>query len=240
MMAKLPRQEILGLVLRWLADPFLGGEAAGVLAAAMDAGLLGEQQSKEAAMRVRMLLDNSQKPKPKFIELLGRVGGNEDWQRIAQWIASDDDAVKQTAARAWADSSRPLKGLIEYAGDPVIQPIVIAAARRRGEKPETLKGLVEHKPQQEQVVQAWRLAVVAVAGRVSPVDVVLEIDRQLAQQRESLEWRDQILSAAIDQLLPKQAINGSVSDGPDPVLALDNAANPQYGSIYRLHGRGSV
>lgn len=174
-------------------------------------------------MRVRMLLDNSQKPKPQFIELLGRVGRDEDWQRIAQWIASDDPAVKQTAAQAWADSSRPLKGLVRYAGDPVIQPLVIAATRRRGKTPETLKALIEHKPQQEQVVQAWRLAVVAVAGRVSPVDAVLEIDKQLAQQQEPLEWRDQVLSAAIDQVLPHQAINGSASDGPDPALALDDA-----------------
>ena len=224
MMSKLPRQEVLGLALRWLADPFLGGEAAGVLATAVDAGLLGEQQGHEAAVRVRMLLDNSREPKPKFIELLGRVGSNKDWRRIAQWIASDDDAIKQTAAQAWADSPRPLKDLIQYAGDPVIQPIVIAAARRRGKDPETLKRLVEHKPQQEQVVQAWRLAVVAVAGRVSPVDVVLEIDRQLSQQEEPLEWRDQVLSAAIDQLVPNQRTNGSSSDEPGPELVLDDAA----------------
>jgi len=223
MMAKLPRQEVLELAMRWLADPFLGGEAAGVLAAAVDAGLLGKQRGYDAAVRVRMLLDNSQKPKPKFIELLGRVGGNEDWQRIAQWVASDDDAIKQTAAQAWADSPQPLQGLVRYAGDPVIQPIVIAAARRRGERPETLMALVEHKPEQEQVVQAWRLAVVAVAGRVSPIGVVLEADRRLAQLEEPLEWRDQVLSAAIDQRVPNQTAKGSSHGGwegskPEPGL----------------------
>lgn len=231
MMAKLPQQEVLGLAQLWLADPFLGGEAAGVLAAAVDAGLLNKQQRHDAAKRVRKLLDNSQNPKPKFIELLGRVGGHEDWQQIAQWIASDDDAVKQTAAQAWADSSRSLKGLVQYAGDPVIQPIVIAAVRRRGQRSETLMALIEHKPKQEQVVQAWRSAVVAVAGRVSPIDVLLEVDQRLAQLEEPLEWRDQVLSAAIDQQASNPTTNGSPPDGvdgADPGSGLDETTKTAW------------
>lgn len=223
MMTRLPRAEAVDGALQRLADPHLGGESAGVLAACADAGLLNAQQTAQAAERVRRRLDADPSPQPNFVALLGRVGSDEDWDRIAKWIGSDDAAVKRTAAQAWADSRRPLQILLEYAGDPVIGQTVIAAARRRGFQPETLMALIEHKPsEQGQVIQAWQAAVVAVAGRLSP-SVVLEAHERLVGQGESLKLQDEFLSAAVDRWAPNNSFNGVGHSGAGP----DNGQNQQ-------------
>jgi len=215
MMIRLPQQQVVVRALELLADPELGGLAAGVIAASTDAGLLSPDQMSQAVVRVRQELRDDQPPDPRFIQVLGRFGTEEDWDRIASWIASQDQAVKQAAAKVWAESDRSLVSLAQLSGDLVIQPIVIDAARRRGIEAQTLKALIAHKPDQEQAVEAWERALVAMAGRVAS-RVVLETDRQLIDQGESLELREQMLSTAIEQLVPSgthEANNGEGTTG---------------------------
>jgi len=222
MMAKLPRAEVVPNALRWLADPALRNGAAGMLAAAADKGMLTPPQTNQAAKQARLWLQDDDAPEAKMIELLGRVGDDKDWQRIAAWIGSDNDAIKRTAAQMWADSHRPLAILLRHAGDPVIQQLVIAAARRRGSRPETLETLIAYKPETDQVVEAWRSAVVAVAGRV-PGTVALEAQRRLAEQGEPLEFQEQALSAAIARLSPNLESHLVIDWNPPPTEHQDHA-----------------
>jgi len=199
LMARMPRAAVVDPALEWLTNEFLGTAAASALAAAAKQELLSANQTVKAATMVRSLLHDDQIPHSEFVELLGQVGGDIDWQRIAYWMDSNDEGIKLTAAKVWADSRQPLKILLEHAGDPVIQQIVIAAARRRGFLPESLQTLVAHKPEQDQAIQAWQLAVVAVALRVEP-NVVLQANNALALRNESLDLRQRLLSSAINRL----------------------------------------
>src|SRR5699024_1342539 len=100
--------------------------------------------------------------------LLARVGDDQDWQRIADWLDSPDAALKRAAATAWAASGRSLQVLADRAVDPIIEPIVIAAALRTGDDPWTLRSLVQHRPEQPQAAEAWEEALVAMSERVAP------------------------------------------------------------------------
>jgi hypothetical protein len=198
MMARLPRSAAVEPALRLLAEDALRGEAAGALAAAVDANLLEKTQHNQAVKRLRQLLKNGRLPPPQVVTLLGKVGTDEDWDRIAWWIDSDDSSVKQAAAQAWADSQRSLKLLADRMSDPVIQPIVIIAATRRGEDPWTMRELAAHRPTRDQAVEAWQRALVAMAGRVE-ADALLEIVYRLESVGEPAPLLEQLLTAGIER-----------------------------------------
>lgn len=208
MMARLPRREAVEPALSFLAEDNLRGEAAAALAAAVDRGLLNLKQASRAARQVRRDLDNQRSPPPQVVTLLGKpnVGDDEDWDRIARWVDSPDGIIKQAAAQAWAESDRSLKLLAERVTDPIIRPIVIAAARSRGDDPWTLRALAAHRPEQVQAVEAWQRALVAMAQRVPPHSV-LDTALQLEHQGQPAALLDQLLSAAIDR-------NGEVQRRP--------------------------
>jgi hypothetical protein len=214
MMKRQPRLAAVGPAIVLLDDPTVRGEAAGVILAAFDHSprLVGRDQAERVAETLRAQL-SADSPEPRFIELLGRVASPDDWARIAQWLDHDVDAVKEAAARTWAVSDRTLAPLAQRAGDPIIQAIVIPAATQRGQTPETLFGLIEHRPKSEQFAAAWGRALVAMAGRIDDPDAIVNADARLQKQNESTDLRLQLLSAAIDRLLlrlPAEVIgNGS-------------------------------
>lgn len=224
LMSRLPRREVVDQALGWIENRELTAAAASALAAAASQELLTTSQLASAAKLTRHLLRENERPQPELIELLGQVGGDNDWQRIAFWMNSDDDDVKQTAANVWADSRQPLRTLLEHAGDPVIQQVVISAARHRGFLPETLDTLLDHKPQQAQAQQLWQAAVIAVAGRVAPY-VVLRADEALANRSESLDLRLRVLSSAVDRAMPRP-IRKTESNGRS------NSAKQEHASIW--------
>lgn len=198
-MARSPRPEVVDRALEWLEDSRLGGQAAGVVSAAAAVGMLDEEQWTKAVWSVRRQLAEGRVPDPKFVELLGRLGGNEDWDWIQQWIRSPDDNIKRAAAQVWADSDRSLVELAKLTGDPVIQPIAIEAARRRGYQLQTFLALVGHEPKEEQVQRAWQRALVAMAWRMEPAEVVLA-DQELQSRTARGELRRAVLTAAINRL----------------------------------------
>ncbi len=235
LLARLPRASAVPHALVWLgnADRGLTIEAAGALAAAAKQGMLGADQAKDSAKWARKLVRDQPTPDPALIELLGRVGGDDDWVWIGQLLSSGADAVKRVAAEAWADSHQPLGVLMQHAADPVILPVAIAAARRRGFEPETFDALIAHKPEQEQVAQSWRLAIEAVAGRVPPA-VVVDADRRLGQLGEPAGWRAQVLSAAIDRMDAGQgrAHNGTTNgSSQQPAEGQDTAKQPTQAEV---------
>jgi hypothetical protein len=157
-----------------------------------------KSQVNRAAKLVRKYLVDDQPPAPQVITLMGKVGNKDDWKRIANWVDHPDDSIKQAAAQAWADSPRTLNHLADRANDPVVQPILIAAATRRGTEPHTLRLITANRPQRERSVEAWRGALVAMAARV-PADAALDTTGRLAKSGEALPFRLEVLSSAIDR-----------------------------------------
>ena len=199
-MARLPQALAVDPSADFLNDEALRADAAAALAAAFDAGLMSKAQVNRAAKLARKFVEDGRPPAPQVITLIGKVGNKDDWKDIVNWVDHADSAVKQAAAQAWADSDRPLSELADRMDDPVIEPIVIAAATRRGQAAYTLNVLTTHRPQRERTAEAWRRALVAMAARV-PADAVLITVRQVAELGESNRLRLEIITAAIDRPL---------------------------------------
>jgi len=198
LLTDLPRAIAVDRAMQLLTDPTLGADAAGMLARSVEEKLLDPTQQTLLRDRLDHLISPDEPPKPKVIELLGRVARPDDWKRIEQWISSEDDAIKTAAAQVWAASDRPLDVLVSRADDPLIQPIVIVVATQRGKTADTLLALIRNRPEQEQVVQAWTRSLIAVAGRV-PSEAVLDANAQLIKQESPPELRAQLLSAALER-----------------------------------------
>ncbi len=236
MMARLPRAAAVERALAWLNDPDVGSEAAGALTAAAGESLLTPDQANQAAQQLRAALREEQVPDPEWVELLGQVGDDQDWQRIAGWLESSHDTVKQTAAQVWGDSSQDLGVLLGYLNDPLIQQTVIAAARNRGKTAETFTTLIEHQPDQEQAAVAWEEAVVAVIGRVEH-QVAWGVYPQIAQQGHPLSLQEKALTAMIDHAaLPTAgnvpSPNGDTKQSPTGSNGDPSKAPPQAQLTY--------
>ena len=213
LLSRLPQPEAAEPALRMLADPALRGEAAGALAASYDAGHLTPEQTDLAADRVRATLENNPngEPEPQVVTLLGKVGTNADYERIARWVDSSNPAVKRAAAQSWADSNESLRLLAERANDPTIAPIVIDAAIHRGDDPAALAALVERPPQTDQLRAAWERALVAMAARVAP-SAVANLLPKLDTAADDRTLRERVLSSTIEANAPADSRAGS-ADG---------------------------
>jgi hypothetical protein len=197
-MARLPQAEAVDPAAEFLNDAALRADAAAALAAAFDAGLMNKSQVNRAAKLARKYVVNGQPPAPQVITLMGKVGNRDDWRDIAIWVDHPDTLMKQAAARAWADSDRELNHLADRISDPVVEPILIAAATRRGDGAYTFAILTSNRPQRDRSAESWRQALVAMAARV-PADAVLNTARQLSELGESSRLRLDLLSSAIDR-----------------------------------------
>lgn len=198
LVTRLPREQAIDPAIKLLDEPTLRGEAAGALASAVDARLLDKKQPEAVVKQLRKVLQNQPVPPAQLATLLGKVGEEEDWAKIAAWIDSPDPALKRAAAQAWAESNRSLQILGERVSDPIIEPIVVSAAIRRGNDPWTLRSLAQNRPDQAQQVEPWESALVAMSGRVEP-PVVLETVQRLEVQGQAVPLLDRMLSAALER-----------------------------------------
>lgn len=197
-MADMPREQALSRAMKLLGDVNLRNAAAGVLERAIANGLVNEQYKEALTRQLRQLTAGDDTLSPKMIELLGRVATEDDWQRIAGWMNSPDDAVKTAAAQAWAASDRPLGELAKRADSDLFMPILLRAAVRRGKEGATLIQIARFKPKAEQLVESWQQALLAMATRVPASDVVAA-DQVMAQHDGVAPIRERILSAAIGE-----------------------------------------
>lgn len=195
-MAKLPQHEAVKPALEILRQPELRADAAAALAAFADKGLLEEQEKNAAAYRIRQL-SIPEPSDPELVLLLGKVGNDEDWQRIAGWLDAMDETLRQVAAQAWAASDRPLIELSKRANDPVILPIFLEAARQRGKDTATFDAIWPLKPEQgDPNAQTWRRAIIAVAEYI-PSSRLIQAAEQLREDEQSLTLAEQLLSARL-------------------------------------------
>lgn len=212
LLARMPRRVAVEPSLELLSEATVRDEAAAALAAALDAGMVDKKQANDAGKRIRRILESNPLPSPSLATLLAKVGNDDDWGRIARWIDSEDAALRRAAASAWAESDRPLAPLAARVGDPVIEPLVVAAAVRRGRDPATLRALSEHRPQQPAATAAWQEALVAMSGRVA-AGVVLETVQRVEVAGGDAALLDRMLSAAIHRDDPG-------APGPEQVVPL--------------------
>ncbi|MBI1338362.1 MAG: hypothetical protein GC164_15580 [Phycisphaera sp.] len=212
LLARQPRAGVVEPAMGFLMRPDVRGEAAAALTAAADASLMTDDQKSETDRVVRVLLSSSSDSVPQLIELLARVGDEESWGRIADYLSNGDDQARLAAARAWAQSNRPVNKLAQLAGDPIVQSVLYVAATKRCNDLETLRALIAHRPEQEQPLTSWQRAVVAIAGRIDPADV-LAIDDELKTTQAGRTLRDQVLAAAINRLMPGE---DPIDPDPDP------------------------
>jgi len=223
MLARLPRIEAVQPIVALLREPALRREASMALAEAISRGLVSDAQRRKVAWVLRDQLAEADRPTPEMVTLLGRIATEQDWRRIAEWVGSEDEAVRVAAARAWADSTRPVTELIQRVNDPVLQRIAISAATRRGASDDALLALVHRKPDDQPTVDLWHLALISMAGRVSP-QAVLQADQVLARRDGPHPVRRQMLSAAIEPLLNAHAADTTPEtqgDGQPPLVLAD-------------------
>ena len=253
-MAKMPQAEAVDPAVEFLNDESLRADAAAALAADFDADLMSRSQINRAAKLARRFVVDGRPPVPPVITLMGKVGNRDDWRDIANWVDHEDTSVKLAAAKAWAESDRPLDLLADRIQDPVIEPILIAAAARRGNGAYTYNILTTHRPQRN--AEAWRQALIAMSARV-PTEPVLTTVRQLTELGESAQLRLDILSSALtreaaDSLTQPDRIELTLTRGEiylmadDPASALTDfqsvtaqAADLSDAQTDRL-GRGSI
>lgn len=206
LLADTPVQSAVDRAMDLLRSASLREDAAGAIASAIDKKLVSDKDIELLNTLFLRLVPGDRPPEPKMIELLGRVGGESVWRRIALWLEDSDERVRLASARAWAQSDRSLVGLAPYSKVPALQPIIIDAAYRRGRSVVTLMELIRNKPQQEQLAQSWQAALVAMAARL-PHDSVLQADAELARRQESLALRAAFVGAAVAAMDQSHALN---------------------------------
>ncbi len=205
MLARLPRPTALPRILQALGDPAVSDAAAEAIARALASNdqALDAQQTSQVRETLRKTLRDDQPPSPQVVTLLGRLAEESDWTRIAQWLDSREAPVKVAAAGAWARSERELLPLAMRADDPVILPILLDAAARRGQEDKVYARLIAITPRQEQVAD-WHRAILAMTPRVHPA-AVLKAEAVLAERNDPIVFREQIITAAINPLLREPA-----------------------------------
>ncbi len=228
-----PRPQAIAPSVRLLADERLRSEAADALAEAVhsngaDRTWLTPEQRSHLTQQVRHHLTAAEPPNPSMIRLMGRLAEPPDWPVLGRFLESPVDAVKDAAARAWAESDQPLAHLVERGDDPVIQPHLYDAATRRGRQGHTLMRLVEQPPAAASLRSAWQQACAALAAQVRP-QTVLAAERVLALAGQNLELREKMLTSAIGELLPanddasdaKKALSVAIVDNPESRTLVD-------------------
>jgi len=217
MMRVVPQSAAVEPALVYLADKTLQADAAAVLSSASDQqpSLLTGTQVEQTLTRLRgqldALPDDSAVPS-SFVGLLGRLSSkDDDWDRLLLWMDSKAETVREEAARAWARSDRSIAKLAPHSADQVIQPILIAAAERRGDKLETAKALIGLQLVDEQLSESWKRALEAMSERLLPEDVLSVIGDK--QSEPALYER--MLNKAIANV--KKVLNPDTMSSP-PVL----------------------
>jgi len=198
-LAKMPREAAIEPAYDMLTDRAVQTEAASAMAAMIRAELVPQAMRRRVRSQVRQALEGVQVPQPELVTLMGQVleADDEDWQRIVAWLDIADDRVRDAAARAWADSGRPLLVLAERSDDPVIRPIALMAIAAHGKREVTLLAIAMRRPEVDEN-DRWRDAMVSMAPRVSPTALLETIEELEKAGSATRTVRELMLTAAID------------------------------------------
>lgn len=134
MFERFPQPEAVPMALAVLGQTELSNEAAGFIAAALDRGLLNEQLQPAATSAVRNTI-NDMGPKPRLVQLLGKLGNEQDWKQLENWIRKNpselDEPTLRAVVDAWVDAKRSLIPLAEASSHPIIADMLWRAVATR-------------------------------------------------------------------------------------------------------------
>ncbi|MEM1356438.1 MAG: hypothetical protein AAGC72_12335 [Planctomycetota bacterium] len=199
-LARMPREAAIEPVFEMLTDRAVQTEAAAAMAAMIRAELVPQAVRRRVRAQVREALGAVQVPQPELVTLMGQVlePDDDDWDRIEGWLDIADDRVRDAAARAWAESGRPLLVLAERIEDPVVRPIALLAIRDHGQRQVTLLAIALRRPEVDEN-NRWLDAMVSMAPRVSPTALLEVIDELEKDEDATRNVRELMLTKAIDQ-----------------------------------------
>lgn len=160
----------------WIANPTVGPAAANAIWALEDLSLI-EVAHREAA--IAALRDAAAtKRLPERERLRACLEPSDDPTEIEALLDGDDPALRRAVAEGFARRlhRRPL---VDRAGDPIIYPHALYALAHGPSDPASFQMLASLTPD-EAAVDLWTDAVLTLAGRMNPADV-LDADFMLGQ-----------------------------------------------------------
>lgn len=193
-LARRPEPGSANLMLLWLDDPVAGEAAANALWAALTGRVINEEalattrRAARAAFEWRMT--------PAHVRLLAAVGDATERAPAEELLDDPDPTLRRAAAEglSWAGVLEPL---MERLHDDEVYPFVIQLVARGPSDVATLRSLAELAPP-ETHRQAWSEALVAVAGRLTPADLIAADTMLASLDHVSPQIRADILSGVPD------------------------------------------
>lgn len=165
LLAHRPRVEALEPAMRMLDTASVQPQAAEVIAALAEGGLLDEKQQAAARQRALKELEAGE-PAPSIVALLSRLATKADAERLEGLLDHEAKAVQLAAAEAFVSGRLDPMRLLDELGDAVLGGPAIEAAARHGQSVEVASRLLQHEPDAAEARQRWRTAILAVAGRL--------------------------------------------------------------------------
>lgn len=201
-----PSAKALPPLCKWLTDPDLGASAAG----AVWAFVRTETLTLEQASQTRAALDRAlawQPRSPAFCRILAYIGDDNDRARLEPLLVDEDPALRAAVAEGF--SHRGLRQpLLARATDEMIYPFAVAVLAEGQADLDNFELLAGLRPPSARVRGKWTKAIVKLAGRLEPADLLRADDILAAIDHADIQLRHDVLARAED--LRPDAL------GPDP------------------------
>lgn len=195
-----------------MASKTVRNAAATFLYAAYSNTLLSPDQSRQILEISRDHLSNDESPDPAIARLVGRMGAESDHPLILRLLEHKTPAVKKAAAEVFIDNQAlPLESLLAHLKDEEIFGVALAAARKRGAKPQIVVTLLDNEPMNADLRKAWEETIREIAGRLSPASI-MQVDKALAAKAKLQPLREQLLQASVEKISKVE------TETPDPSI----------------------
>ncbi len=190
LLARKPREAAVDPGLLLLERGATRAAAAQFLAAAHGADRLTAAQANRAHQSVLRAIDpdDANTPiEPEMVHLLGTLRPEQDAGVLAGLLDHPDESVRLAAAEVFVQGQLPMAALLAHANDPALHPPLFEAVARHGQTLDHATTLLHmaSRPTDAVLRQAWRGAIVAVAGRLD-TDDLLTLDREAAAKSSDL------------------------------------------------------
>jgi len=203
LLARKPQPGAIDPALMLLGREPTRAAAATFLEAAHQAELLDTSQLTRARKTTREQIDPNDDVEPALVRLLASLKPSKDADLLQGLLTHSQEEVRRAAAEAYVQGRLPIDPLLDRLKDSAVMSKAFEAATRHGDKLAHATALVElgQPPDDSMAEQAWRAAIVAVAGRLGGQDL-LALDEAMTGSAVA-DLRPDVLEHAID--LPDDA-----------------------------------
>ncbi|MHC4446409.1 MAG: hypothetical protein ACYSXF_01200 [Planctomycetota bacterium] len=205
-LTKRPSAKALPPLCNWLTDPDLGAAAAGAVWALVRTETLSlEQRSQTRAAIDRALA--WQPRSPELCRILAFIGDDNDRARLEPLLVDEDPALRAAVAEGF--SHRGLRQpLLSRAADEMIYPFAVAVLAEGPADLDNFELLAGLRPPSARVREKWTKAIVKLADRLEPADLLRADDILAGIDYADIQLRHDVLARA--ENLGPEAL------GPDP------------------------